>query len=364
MTRSQAIAEVGFKRVLIATEDIMDMEVESTSPAVCKIARSIKTCPRNTALLFMGANQPNANASVVATMRMGGALILGETTTTECTALESGPDSTNPHDLDCLPGGSSAGSAAAAAGSQVPLGFGIQTGGSVIRPASHTGTYAMKPTFNTIAGERIKVTSIEFDTIGYFARCMGDLQLEAREGFVKSPFGYSAGLGTIAVMEEAVETLRKHGVAVQDVDLAYESNEAAELTDIYKVIFVTASGACFRKDYFMDTTKIKLFPVVRAFIDDAPEYLRKQVRQAFEYYAALRPALDEIATMYPALTTPSAIDEASLGIGDVGSPIFNSVWTGARMPVIQWDQYLLSIATVLAEPLVKEGGWQKKLVYD
>jgi len=77
MTRSQAIAEVGFKRVLIATEDIMDMEVESTSTAVCKIARSIKTCPRNTALLFMGANQPNANASVVATMRMGGALILG-----------------------------------------------------------------------------------------------------------------------------------------------------------------------------------------------------------------------------------------------------------------------------------------------
>jgi len=35
----------------------------------------------------------------------------------------------------------------------------------------------MKPTFNTIAGERIKVTSIEFDTIGYFARCMEDLQL-------------------------------------------------------------------------------------------------------------------------------------------------------------------------------------------
>ncbi|KAK1050357.1 hypothetical protein LTR33_014696, partial [Friedmanniomyces endolithicus] len=114
----------------------------------------------------------------------------------------------NPHDPARTPGGSSAGSAAAAADSQVPLSIGTQTGGSVIRPASHTGTYAMKPTFNTIAGGGIKVASIEFDTIGYFARCMEDLQLisdvfilpakgppikrippkEAREGFVKSPF--------------------------------------------------------------------------------------------------------------------------------------------------------------------------------
>ncbi len=55
----------------------MDTAGEATSSAECKIARSIKTCPRNTALLCMGANQPNADASVVATMRMAGALILG-----------------------------------------------------------------------------------------------------------------------------------------------------------------------------------------------------------------------------------------------------------------------------------------------
>ncbi|KAK1052075.1 hypothetical protein LTR74_016620 [Friedmanniomyces endolithicus] len=257
----------------------------------------------------------------------------------------------------------------------------------------------MKPTFNTIAGGGIKVASIEFDTIGYFARCMEDLQLisdvfslpakgpikrippkEAREGFVKSPFCSFAGLGTIAVMEEAAEMLRKHGVAVEDVDLAYGSSDAAALTDIFKVIFVTVSGAWFCKDYLMDTTTMKLFPAVHAFVDDAPEYPREQVRQAFEYYAALRPALDKIATRYSALITPSAIDEAPLGIGDMGSPIFNSVWTGARMPVIQMpafagpnampiglsliartycDQHPLSIAMVLAEPLMREGGWEK-----
>lgn len=60
---------------------------------------------------------------------------------------------------------------------QVPLSFGTQTGGSVIRLASYTGTYAMKPTFNTIAGGGIKVASLEVDTIGYFARCLEDLKL-------------------------------------------------------------------------------------------------------------------------------------------------------------------------------------------
>ncbi|KAK0782277.1 hypothetical protein LTS02_004187 [Friedmanniomyces endolithicus] len=78
-------------------------------------------------------------------------------------------------------------------------------------------------------------------------------------------------------MEEAAEMLRKHGVAVEDVDLAYESSDAAALTDIFKVIFVTVSGACFCKDYLMDTTKTRLDPAVRAFVDDAPKSPREEV---------------------------------------------------------------------------------------
>ena len=272
--------------------------------------------------------------------------MVGKTTTTEFTVLNSGPDTTNPHDPDRTPGGSSAGSAAAVADFQVPLSFGTQTGGSVIRPASYTGTYAMKPSFNTIAGGGIKVASLEFDTVGYFARCMGDLKLitdvlslpteesikeiplkEARVGFVKSPFWSSAGPGTIAAMENAAEILRKHGVTVEDVEFPDEFNDAAALRRMFNVIFVTDSGASFYKDYLMDTTKTKLDPNVRAFVDDAPKFPREEVRQAFDYYAALRPVLDKIATRYSALTTPSATDEAPLGLGDMGSPIFNSVWT-------------------------------------
>ena len=216
----------------------------------------------------------------------------------------------------------------------------------MIRPASYTGIYAMKPTFNTIAGGGIKVASLELDTIGYFACHMEDLKLitdvlslpmeesieeiplkEAKVGFVKSPFWSSAGPGTVAAMEKAAEILREHGVTAEDAEFPDEFNVASALGRMFKVIFVTESGASFYKDYLMDITKTELNPGVPAFVENAPKFPREEVRQAFNYYAALRPVPDKIATRYSALITPSATDEASLGLGDMGSPVFNSVWT-------------------------------------
>lgn len=70
----------------------------------------------------------------------------GKTTTTEFAAVNIGPVTRNPHDPSRTPGGSSSGSAAAVADMQVAIGLGTQTAGSVIRPASFTGVYGMKPT--------------------------------------------------------------------------------------------------------------------------------------------------------------------------------------------------------------------------
>jgi Asp-tRNA(Asn)/Glu-tRNA(Gln) amidotransferase A subunit family amidase len=204
----------------------------------------------------------------------------------------------------------------------------------------------MKLTYDTISGGGIKVVSLELDTVGYFARSMEDLELitdvlsvpvaeaikeiplrENKVGFVKSPFWPSAGPGTTAAMENAAEILRNHGVTIEDVEFPDEFNDAKALDRMFKVIFVTDGGVSFYKDYLMDTTKTNLDPDVRAFVEDAPKFSREEVRQAFDYYAALRPVFDEIATKYSALIAPSATDEAPLGLGDMGSSVFNSVWT-------------------------------------
>ena len=79
--------------------------------------------------------------------------MLGKTVTTEFALRHPGPTA-NPHDLAHTPGGSSSGSAAAVADFMVPVAFGTQTGGSIIRPASYCGVVGYKPSFNTINPDR------------------------------------------------------------------------------------------------------------------------------------------------------------------------------------------------------------------
>ena len=83
-------------------------------------------------------NQPDADAACIAQLKSRGAILIGKTDTTEF-ATFSANSSHNPHDPTRTPGGSSSGSAAAVADMQVPIAFGTQTNGSVIRPAGFCG---------------------------------------------------------------------------------------------------------------------------------------------------------------------------------------------------------------------------------
>ena len=81
-------------------------------------------------------------------VREHGGVILGKTVTTEFAWRNPGKTK-NPHNPSHTPGGSSSGSAAGVADFQMPLAFGTQTAGSVIRPASYCGVVGFKPTVGT-----------------------------------------------------------------------------------------------------------------------------------------------------------------------------------------------------------------------
>src|SRR4051812_1289366 len=118
--------------------------------------------------------RPKADAAVVSLAKRAGATVIGKTATTPFAYLD--PVATrNPVNIDHTPGGSSSGSAAGVAAGMVPLAFGTQTGGSVIRPASFCGIAAVKPSYRVLPTVGVKTFSWSLDTPGLFAATIDDV---------------------------------------------------------------------------------------------------------------------------------------------------------------------------------------------
>ncbi|MCP9955706.1 amidase [Actinomadura madurae] len=121
-------------------------------------------------------NFPARDNAAVWALRAAGAVIVGKTVTAELGGSHPGP-TTNPFDPARTPGGSSSGSAAAVGAGMVPAAIGTQVGGSIIRPASYCGNWALKPSQGAInRGER-QTTSMS--THGVHATCAEDMWLIA-----------------------------------------------------------------------------------------------------------------------------------------------------------------------------------------
>lgn len=99
---------------------------------------------------------PETDELPVTRLRDAGAIILGKTNVPEFTLAEYTDNlvfgvTRNPWNLELTPGGSSGGAVASVAAGLTSVAIGTDAGGSIRRPASHTGLVGFKPSIGRVA---------------------------------------------------------------------------------------------------------------------------------------------------------------------------------------------------------------------
>jgi Asp-tRNA(Asn)/Glu-tRNA(Gln) amidotransferase A subunit family amidase len=292
-------------------------------------------------------HRPAADASCVALARSAGAVVLGKTVTTEFACFTAGKTA-NPHNPAHTPGGSSSGSAAAVAAGMVPLAFGTQTAGSVIRPASFCGIVGFKPSFGLIPRAGVKMLADSLDTIGTMARNVADAAFFAgiiggrpalrdiampvsppRFGLCRTAMWQEAAPSTAAALDRARTALERAGASVAEIAVPPEHTSLTAAQEAVMGFELVRGLADERLRH-----SAELSPRLAQLLDAGMTVGADAYDAARAETAAACQRLDAFFGTCDAMLVPAAPGEAPQGLGYTGDPVFNRMWTLLGVPCV------------------------------
>jgi len=236
----------------------------------------------------------------------------------------------------------------------VPLAFGTQTGGSVIRPASFCGIAAVKPSYRILPTAGIKAFSWSLDTPGLFAARVADVayalaaltgrdevlvdgtsSVSPRIGIVTQDFAGEPEPASSAALETAARCSERAGARVRRIDLPAPLAEAFHIHAVLQD-FEARQALSWEYDHHRDA----LPPLLRKALDDARMITVRDYDEARRKAHRARGALAAVFDEVDVLLTYSAPGPAPEGLGSTGNARFNRLWTLMGNPCVNVPGYL------------------------
>ena len=229
---------------------------------------------------ILGRNVPTQTATAVERLEQAGAIVLGKLHMTEFAFITHHPDTPtarNPWAADRSPGGSSSGSAIAAACGLASATLGTDTAASIRLPAAWCGAVGLKPTWGRVSRHGVFPLAASLDHVGPITRSVADAALllhciagpdtrdlstrqqsappaepGPRDDFERLRIGWDEDYVTMGVMPDVVAAVRAArdrmaalGAVIVPVALPDLETTATTFTDVFDVEMRTAHAALY-----------------------------------------------------------------------------------------------------------------------
>ena len=195
-TRFNSFISLCSEQALKAAKEADQLLAKGDAPALCGVPLAHKDlfCTRGVRTScgskMLDNFVPPYNATIVENCISAGAVMLGKTNMDEF-AMGSSNESSfygpalNPWGINCVPGGSSGGSAAAVAAQLTPAATASDTGGSIRQPASFCGVTGLKPTYGRVSRWGMDAYASSLDQAGPITKTAEDaaIMLNVLAGF-------------------------------------------------------------------------------------------------------------------------------------------------------------------------------------
>ena len=303
------------------------------------------------------ANQRSKDSVVAERLKASGAVLLGKTRVSEL-GVVTPPETLHPTSLTHRPGNSASGAAAAIAAGLSPMGIGLESCGSVLRPAAYCGIYGMQPSHGSISRRGILPLVPTLDTVGLLGRSLVDLALLGDVLYGYDDQDSSTRLGTAPRLLETCLSKVPVKPTIAFLELPFvqtdEETQAAlvEFEEVlgdqaFRVVLpplfeegLTARDLIVKAElsrtlrHYWDRGKEGLSDTLQQLLAEGAEIRAKEYLGALDWIKVLRSGLEEILQRCDAFVVPATLGTAPRLDNPEESTRFQDLWNLCGMPVL------------------------------